>query len=241
MTVRIDVLQEDRRPIDGADDDIDFSVVEQIAEGCPATRCRRCKPRSLDRRYVLEFPIMRVSIKQGPLSKGGAPVVLVHLGIDVAVDHHQVFPAVVVEVKKTNTPSDKRNSHLRNARLVADFSKAGVPVIPIQSLVVVGEIGHRQIHEAVVQVVANRQTHGGYLPALAIERETGDITLIIECAVALVDVKIVGLRVIGDKQVHLAVVVCIDKNGSESVVCAGVRYTRLDAHIRERAISIVLE
>jgi len=80
--------------------------------------------------------------------------VLVDLGIDVAVDHHEVFPAVVVEVEEAHAPADEGNRYLRDAGLIADFGKACIAVISIERLVVVGEIGDKQVDEAVVEVVA---------------------------------------------------------------------------------------
>jgi len=48
-----------------------------------------------------------IAKQQGPLGKGGSPVVLVHLGIHVAIDHEQIEPAVVVEVDKAVAPATK--------------------------------------------------------------------------------------------------------------------------------------
>ena len=65
--------------------------------------------------------------------------------------------------------------------------------------------------------------------------------MILERAVALVDVEIVGLGVVGDQQVHFAVVVHVHKNRCEAVIGAGIGHSGLDAHIGKRAVAVVVE
>ena len=66
---------------------------------------------------------------------------LVHLGIDVAVDLKQIEPAIVVVVEEAVAPAHKGNRSLRDARLVAHVGKAGVAVVVEEHLVVVAEVG----------------------------------------------------------------------------------------------------
>src|ERR1019366_3707139 len=107
------------------------------------------EPPPLAVRYVVE--------EQGPLGPGGAPVVLVHFGIDVAVHFEQIEPAVVVVVDKTIAPANKGNSDLRDSHVVAHVGEAGVSIVVEEHLVVVSEVGVIEIDQSVVLVIA-----GGY-------------------------------------------------------------------------------
>ena len=95
--------------------------------------------------------------------------------------------------------------------------------------------------QAVVHVVAHRQAHGGDLAAILVQREAGDVALIFEGAVALVDVEIVGLGVVGHQQVGLAVVVHVDKDGGEAVVSAGIGDAGFHADVGKGAVAVVVE
>ena len=132
--------------------------------------------------------------QQRPLGKGSAPVVLVHLRIDVAVDHEQVEPAVIVVIQKTVAPADKRYGGLRYAGLVADIGEAGIAVVMEQHFVVIAEVGHKKVHQSVVLVIASGNPHGRNFASVLVESEARDVTLIVEGAVAFIDVEIVGLE-----------------------------------------------
>ena len=145
MMIGIHVAQQHRRSVDGIDDHIDFAVVEQVAEGRAARGDHDCQPGALHRRDVLEFPVLRsvghVVKQQRPLRTGRAPVVLIHLRIDVAVHFKQIEPAVIVVVEEPIAPADKGNRGLRNARLVTHVGEARVAVVVEQDFVVVAEVG----------------------------------------------------------------------------------------------------
>jgi hypothetical protein len=144
--------------------------------------------------------------------------VLVHLRVDVAVDHEEVEPAVVVVVEKAVAPADKGNGGLGDSGLVADVGKARVAVVVVEHLIVVAKVGDEKIEQAVVLVVARGNAHGGDLAAVLVQREARRVALVVEGAVALVDVEKVGLGVVAHQQVGLAVAVERGKDGGEAVV-----------------------
>ena len=137
---------------------------------------------------------------------------LVHLGIDVAGRHEQIEPSVVVEVDKAVAPADKGDGRLRQACAVADIGKAGVAVVVEEHFVVVAEIADKEVHLAVVLVVAGGNAHGRNLAAVVVERETRQVAVVFKGAVALVDVEIVGCGVIAHHEVWLAVALQINKD-----------------------------
>ena len=48
--------------------------------------------------------------EQRTLSETGTPWIVVYLGINMAIEFHQVEPPVIVVVKKGRTPADERNA-----------------------------------------------------------------------------------------------------------------------------------
>ena len=128
-----------------------------------------------------------------PLGECGSPVVLIDFWVDVTVDFEQVEPAVVVEIEEAVAPPDEGDGGLGYSGLVAHISKAGVAVVVIEDFVIVTEVGDVEADEAVVLVVAGGNAHGGDFAAILVEREAGNIALIVEGAVAFIDVEEVGL------------------------------------------------
>src|ERR1035441_1436115 len=104
MMIGINITEQYGRAINRVDDDINLPFVEQVAKGRSTRRNDRCQTRSLDRRNIFEFPILASSVRdvvkeQRAFGEGRAPIVLVHLRVDVAVDHEEIEPAVVVVVQ----------------------------------------------------------------------------------------------------------------------------------------------
>ena len=111
----------------------------------------------------------------------------------------------------------------------------------VENLVVVAEVGDKQIHKPIVLVVAHRNTHGCDLAAVLIQREPGNVALIVERTVPFVDVEIVGFRIIAYHQIRLAVIVDVHKNCCESVVAILVLDAGLHRHVGKCAVTIVME
>ena len=98
-------------------------------------------------------------------------------GIDVAVDHEDVFPAVVVVVHESRSPAEKGNGVLCEARVVADVGEIGVAIVVIEDVVVVGEVGYEEVVAAVVIIVADGYSHGGYFASVLVEREARGVAV----------------------------------------------------------------
>jgi len=143
--------------------------------------------------------------QQRPLGKGRAPVVLIHLWVHVAVHFHQIQPSIVVVVQEAVAPTDKRNRSLRNACFVAHIGKAGVAVVVVENLVVVAKVGDKEIHLAVVLIVAGGNAHGGNFAPILVQREARFIALIVEGSIAFVDVEIIRFGVVAYQQVGFPV------------------------------------
>src|ERR1035438_3476577 len=98
MMVRLHITQQHGRAINGVDDDVDFSIVEEISNSRSPRWNQTGKPRSHDRRNVFKLAITSVMKEQRPLGITRAPVMVACVRIDVPVDLKEVFPSVVVVV-----------------------------------------------------------------------------------------------------------------------------------------------
>ena len=116
MMVVVHIAQQDGRPVHHIDHDIDLAVVEEVAESAAASGDDVGKPGAFDRRHVLKLLPLQVPKEQRTLRKARAPIVLVYLRIDMAIDKKQVLPAVIVVVEKSIAPAKKRNRDLRDPR-----------------------------------------------------------------------------------------------------------------------------
>ena len=222
--VRIHVPQQHRRTVDWIDDYIDLAVVEQVAKRSSARRNHICQPRALHRRHVFKSSRLRftgdVVKQQRTLGKRRSPVMLVHLGVDVAIDHKQVQPAIVVVVEETVTPAHERNCRLRNSDVVTHIGKARRAVVVKKHLVVVPKVRHEEIDQAIVLVIAGCDTHRRDFAPVLIQTKTGDIALIVKSPIALVDVK---------------------KDCGETEILVLVFYAGLYGYIGKRPIAVVVE
>src|SRR5260370_41247228 len=98
------------------------------------------------------------------------------------VCREDVFPAIVIEIKKSEAPSQKWDCDFSNARLKCHIREVRSTFILIESEVVVGEIRDVEGELAVIRIIANRQTHGGLFEAILVQRESRGVAVIFESA-----------------------------------------------------------
>ena len=234
------VAEEGWRAVHVVDDDVDAAVVEEVAEGHAAGDGEFGEAAAFDGRDELELAADVVE-ELGALGPGGAPVLLVDGGVDVAVDDEEVEPAIVVVVEEGGTPAEERDGGFGDAGLVADVGEVGVAVVAVEGFVVVGEGGVEEIDEAGVGVVAGGDAHAGGLAAALVEGVAGGEGGVFEGAVALVEVEVVGGGVVGDEEVGFAVVVDVDKERRKAIEGVFVGDTGAFRGVGEGAVAVVVE
>ena len=191
----------------------------------PRPTLTTAKACSFHRGHQSEFSVLQVVIKQRPLGIAFSPLrMLVHLGIDMAVDDQQILPAIIVVVEEAIAEADKGNGRLGDAGLVAHVGKIPVTVVLEQNVIVVGKVGVDDIETAVVQVIAGGNAHVRNLAPALVERIAAHIAVVLEGSIALVDVEIVGRGVISHQQVGLAIVIHVGKERAQSVISVGIVY-----------------
>src|ERR1035437_38006 len=93
----------------------------------------------------------------------------------------------------------------------------------------------------VVLVVSCRNAHIGDLAAIAIERISAFVTLILERSISLVHIQVVWSGIVRHQQIWLAIPVHVHKQSPEAVVSIGIVHSQLFADIRKASVSIVMK
>src|ERR1039457_2821149 len=106
----------------------------------------------------------------------------------------------------------------------------------IEHFVVVAKVGHKEVDEAIVLVVACSNAHRGNLAPILVQREPRDVALIVECAVTLIDVEKIWLRVVAHNKIRFAVAIDVDKDRSESVITELVVHACFHGYIGKRSV-----
>ncbi len=212
IVVVVDVAQESGDSVHVVYDSVHFAVVEDVTYRQAARGHRYGEGGVFDRGYWLQALACEVVEEQRALGPGGAPVVDVGVAVDVAVDLKKVLPAIIVVVDEGCAPAEEGDSEFSDLCVVADVGKVGIAIVTVERLVVVGKGGVVDVEEAVVAVVADGDAHGGSLTAFFVQSISGGVALVVELAVAHVDVEVIGGGVISDEQVGFAVVIDVDED-----------------------------
>ena len=97
--------------------------------------------------YIQKFSVAEIPVQQALL-----PVTLVrlavHFRIDMPVHHENVFPAVVIEIKKACSPAQRPGIHAETS-LKTGIRERPVSVVAIERRGVVGEVCLDKIDEAI--------------------------------------------------------------------------------------------
>src|SRR5260370_22555635 len=157
------------------------------------------------------------------------------------IGEKNVEESIIVIVQKTRTPTEKWNCHVRHAGSEAYIGKAGVSVVAVQRVVVVGEIRDAEVDSSVAVVIADRNPHSGLFSTLVIQSESREVTDVLERAVMLVVVEVFRDGIIRNQQVNPAVIIDINEHRGKAIVAPGVGDARLHTYIREGAIVVVVK
>ncbi len=162
----------------------------------------------------------------------------VDLRIDVAVDLHDVGPAVVVVIHKATAPRDILIVDA-DAGSEGDIGEGAVAVVVIEVAGVVGKIGFEDVKPAIAIVVGDSEAHTCLFVAVVAVRAAGDDGDIRERSIVIVLQKDAGLRIDGDVDVGPAVVIKIVRNCGDGVAATGFEDAGSFGNIGERAVTIV--
>src|SRR5688572_4405104 len=148
--------------------------------------------------------------------------ILAPLRVNVSVNYKQIYPTVVVIIKKLRAPANIRETHLCDLCLEGNVGKGIAIIVAIQSVVLVVEISYEEIQLAVMVVVTQRDAHRALLTAALIDGCAGNKSDLLKCAVTVVMIEEVWRRIIGDKNIDQPVFIKIAANNSQAIVAVGI-------------------
>src|SRR5207249_12037854 len=109
--------------------------------------------------HFFELPVSKIPEQELAFCKGNVDGEVIDLRIDVPSRDEQVFPAVIVKVKKTGSPAQEFPARKGNTHIVADIAKDSIAGVAIECAVVVREVRDIEIKKAVMVVVSHGDTH----------------------------------------------------------------------------------
>ena len=157
------------------------------------------------------------------------------------VGDKQIQPAVVIEIQESRSPGEKRCRGPGKPRHVGHIRKTSVPVISVERFVIIGKRRREKIDSPCPLVIPNRDPHGRLFAAVIAQGKSRRIALVFKGPVVLVSIKVVRCGIIRHHQIHPTVIIDIHESRSQPIVSVRVRNSRIQAHIRERPISIVVK
>src|SRR5262249_43409173 len=115
--------------IDVVQNNIDFSVVEEVSERRSARRDDRREPASGCRRNFFEPRSIEISKELRPLRPSRAPIQRISNWVNLAIRHKQIEQAVVVEIEESDAPSEKRNCGPNKSGLCGSIGESNSTIV----------------------------------------------------------------------------------------------------------------
>src|SRR5258705_9999117 len=170
--------------------DIEATVAVEVCNRKAATAptLGQCAARSGSN--LLEFPIGGISEKQRLLGVTGPPLILIDRGIYMTICDNQVFPAIVVKIKKAGSPPKKRNSYLAKSGRESNISKITACVVVVQDIRVVGKVCDVEIDTTIIVIITDREAHARLFATIFVQCNPRRVAGFLERSVALVDVEL---------------------------------------------------
>src|SRR6202158_4920970 len=121
---------------------------------------------------IFELPVALVPVQHLALPEGGVQAVGIHLGIDVAISHEQVRPAVVVNVDKKCAPTEKLCVNAQS-REIGNVGESAVPVVAVKRGGLVRKVCPDYVQPAVTVIVYGVGAHTGLYAPIFVISDTG--------------------------------------------------------------------
>src|SRR5262245_17361317 len=101
---------------------------------------------------VQKRSVAQVPIDESLLLIGTVGCLRVDLRIDMAIHHEDVFPAVMIDIKKTGSPTQKPRVDAETA-WISDIIESAVTCIAVERGSVVSKVGFYDVKEPVIVIV----------------------------------------------------------------------------------------
>ena len=159
----------------------------------------------------------------------------------MAVGHHQIEVAVVVEVGESSAPGEGPEGGGTDPAALRHVLEEAVAQAKIEGREVLGEVGGEQVEHAVAVHVAHGEAHAGLGGAVLVEPGARPRRDFLEDAVPLVAIEVVGVGVVGHVEIGAPVVAKVGGPHAEAEAQAAVRHSRLGGGVHEAPAALVPE
>ncbi len=140
-----------------------------------------------------------------------------NLILDVAVGDENILPAIIVVIEKETSKSQRNQAGTPHLRLRGFIDEKSVAFVVIQRDHLIGEVTDQQAGMAAAIVIGRIDTHSrARNPVLAEPDARRDATLL-KRSIFLIQVKLVGLRVIRDCQVRPTILVVVEDRDAQAL------------------------
>ena len=158
---------------------------------------------------------------------------------DVAVYDEEIAPAVVVEIEEAGAETAVENVGLAEAGSDGAVSERAVAVVGVEAIEFEIEMADVEIHAAVVAEIGGVGAHAGFGAAIFAEAGARGVADVSECAVAVIEIEKISLRIVGDENVWPAVVIEIGEDDGEAFAVF-VDEAGFGGDVGERAVAIIV-
>src|SRR5229473_530442 len=233
------IHQEARPCVHVADEYGKLPVIPEIAHSQAARRGYCIDPWSSCRRHVRERTVAVVMIEKAWLRVPAAQVKFVHLRIDMSVGQDEIWPAVIVKVKKHGAPAQILRVQTES-RGVSHIRKNSFTVIAVQGRRVIGEVGLKNIQPPVTVVIRDSSSHTRLLAPIFVERHSSHDRNIGESAIAIVVIKNTWGAVASYVDIWPAIIVEVECGNAEGITAIGLVDVGLGGNIHEGSVTAIL-
>src|SRR5437660_4095839 len=233
------IVQDHRCAVNIFEDNVNSPIVVEITKSSAAARLRDGNCRADEIADISKCAVVLVQEYELALAVLGSHLERIHLRINVTVDDEQVRPAVVIQVNAARAPTQVWHSGDTNPGSIGHFGEVHVPVIAIERVVLAIKVGELDGKTSGAVLVARCHSHPCHFATIAANRRSRHETHICEMPTAIVAIKIVRGRIIGDEQVGPAIVIEITPEDTQTVVAGRVIHPGRLGDISKGAVSIV--
>src|ERR1051326_838078 len=235
-----DVPQDGRLGIGVIDDHVEPAIAIEIADcqTAPTPGCGQAAVGSCPDPFKLA--VTKISKQQCLLRIAGSPLMLVNRGVNMAVSHHQIQPAVIVKIQKARSPTQKRERNLSEPRQKSYVGEISIAVIVTEYVRVVRKVCDVKTDSSGIIIIADGDSHSRLFSAILVQGHAGRIAHLFESSVALIDIEKLWRGIVDYDQIQPVIFICMHERRREAVVFLRIVDPGLHAGIFKCAIRFLV-
>src|SRR6267154_2525410 len=140
-----------------------------------------------------------------------------NLIFNVPIGHENVRPAVIVVIEKEAAEAKRDQGCAANFRAGSFVDEQAIPFVVIERDHLVGEVRNNQAGTARTVIIGGVDTHSGARNSVFAEGNSGGHGFLFKRTVALVQIKLIWLGVVGQKNVGPTVAVVVENREAQGL------------------------